>query len=212
MPALTTPRQIDMALAAKHHELDKAEQQLNYSDSEMFSLAGAKYVYRGRKRVPDMSLEEAIEKAAANVQALRDYMEANAYVDGSYHGTRWENYKGAIQSYDSDRALKAFDKRNERIEECVRIQEEIAELQNLYTGWSRFFLVTSSPGHVHSSTSCSTCRPTTTYGWLPDLSGKTEKTAVKQLGPNLCSICFPTAPVAHTGGKITKAAAAKLAA
>ena len=45
---------------------------------------------------------------------------------------------------------------------------EEAKLQEAYTGWSRFFLVTSSTGHVHSSTSCSTCRPTTTYGWLPE--------------------------------------------
>jgi hypothetical protein len=212
MSNLTTPREIDLALAAKHHELDKAEQQLAYSNDEMFRMAGAKYVYRGRKRVPDMSLTEAIEKANENVQALRDYMEANAYEENGYHGVRWHDYNGVINSYDSKRALEAFDKRNERIEECVRIQDEIRELQNLYTGWSRFFLVTSSPGHVHSSMHCSSCRPTTTYGWLPELSDKSEDEAVAELGPSLCSVCFSSAPTEHIGGKITAAKAAKLAA
>jgi hypothetical protein len=59
---------------------------------------------------------------------------------------------------------------------------------------------------------CHTCRPSTTYGWLPELSGKDEAEAVAQLGPNLCSVCFPSAPVEHVGGKITKAQAAKKAA
>jgi hypothetical protein len=73
-------------------------------------------------------------------------------------------------------------------------------------------LVTSSNGHVHSSMYCSTCRPTTTYGWLPELSGKTEADAVDELGPNLCSVCFPTAPTDWVGGKITKSQAEKRAA
>jgi len=64
--------------------------------------------------------------------------------------------------------------------------------------WSRFFLVTSSDGRIHSSRSCSTCRPTTEYGWLPRLSGRTEAEAVNEHGPLLCSVCFPTAPVEWT--------------
>lgn len=83
----------------------------------------------------------------------------------------------------------------------------VRKLEELYTGWSRFFLVTSSNGHVHSSMHCSTCRPTTTYGWLPELSGSTEAEAVADLGSNLCSVCFPTAPVEHQGGKLTAAQA-----
>lgn len=68
--------------------------------------------------------------------------------------------------------------------------------------WSRFFLVTSSNGgHIHRDMHCSTCRPTTTYGWLPELSGKDEAAAVASEGTILCSVCFPTAPVAWTLGK-----------
>jgi len=65
--------------------------------------------------------------------------------------------------------------------------------------WPRYFLVTSSAGHLHSSTHCSTCRPTTAFGWWVELSGRTEAQAISELGKladALCSRCFPTAPVA----------------
>ena len=64
--------------------------------------------------------------------------------------------------------------------------------------WSRFFLVVSSDGHIHSSMNCSTCHPHTRYAWLPDLSGLTEADAVEAHGTRLCSICYPSAPVEWT--------------
>jgi hypothetical protein len=67
--------------------------------------------------------------------------------------------------------------------------------------WSRFFLVTNSNGHIHSSTSCSTCFATTEYVWLTDLSGRTEAETVEAYGEILCSVCFPSAPVAWTNGE-----------
>ncbi|HUX70755.1 MAG TPA: hypothetical protein VMV41_09620, partial [Cellulomonadaceae bacterium] len=69
--------------------------------------------------------------------------------------------------------------------------------------WSRFFLVTSSAGgHIHSTRGCHTCRPTTTFGWLPQLSGKTEPDAVADQGAILCTDCYPSAPVEWTRGKV----------
>ena len=66
----------------------------------------------------------------------------------------------------------------------------------LYTGWQRFYLVE----HIHSSTRCSSFRPTTRVGWLPDVSGLTEAEAVAAHGAILCTICFPSAPIEHTAG------------
>jgi hypothetical protein len=63
--------------------------------------------------------------------------------------------------------------------------------------WSRFFLVVSSDGHIHSTTACSQ-RGWTAYAWLPELSGLTEADAVEAHGTRLCSKCFPDAPVAWT--------------
>lgn len=67
--------------------------------------------------------------------------------------------------------------------------------------WSRFYLVTNNGGHIHSSRSCSTCFPTTRFGWLPEYSGQDEAGAMEALANQahmLCSVCFPNAPVEWT--------------
>jgi hypothetical protein len=64
--------------------------------------------------------------------------------------------------------------------------------------WSRYFLVTSSDGHIHSSTQCSTCNKgvnDTEFALVPYLSGSSADVAVADLGSALCSVCFPDAPV-----------------
>jgi hypothetical protein len=58
--------------------------------------------------------------------------------------------------------------------------------------WLRYFLVPG--GHVHRGMSCSTCYPTTHYGWLPELSGCDEAAMVEVYGTAACTICFPDAP------------------
>lgn len=73
------------------------------------------------------------------------------------------------------------------------------EAEQDYAGWTRFYLVVD--GHIHSSLRCSTCYPTTEFGWLPQLSGLTETDAVAEYGAVLCSICYPSAPVEYVGGK-----------
>lgn len=74
----------------------------------------------------------------------------------------------------------------------------VAEHERAYTGWVRFFLLTSSDGHVHRSMDCSTCnkgRTASTFSPMPFLSGTSVATAVEVLGASLCSVCFPEAPV-----------------
>lgn len=69
----------------------------------------------------------------------------------------------------------------------------LAEFDNR-GGWSRFFIVTNNNGHVHSSTNCSTCFPTTQFGWLYTLSGASEAAMVAEYGEVACTVCFPSAP------------------
>ena len=87
---------------------------------------------------------------------------------------------------------------------------EVDAHEESYTGWDRYFLVTSSAGHVHRGMSCSTCKPTTTYAPVFTLSAASEAEAIAEMGETLCSVCYPNAPVEGKVGKITKAAAAKL--
>lgn len=72
-----------------------------------------------------------------------------------------------------------------------------------YTGWSRYWLVTSSNGLIHRSMNCPTCnkgRQSTMFALLPSLSGAEFTAAVEALGPSLCSVCFPEAPVEVVDG------------
>lgn len=63
-------------------------------------------------------------------------------------------------------------------------------------GWTRAFLVVSSTGgHVHSSTHCHTCRPSTRFVWLPEYSGAEQDQIIADAGERACTSCYPDAPV-----------------
>lgn len=60
-------------------------------------------------------------------------------------------------------------------------------------GWERAWVVPG--GHAHSSTACSTCYPTTKFGLVPSMSGKSQAEIVEAAGERACTVCYPTAPV-----------------
>lgn len=134
------------------------------------------------------------EKAAATEKPLSEY--------GGY---------GAINFSPCSYYL---DKRSEAETALAAAKDAAAPLEAVYEAerWNRFFLVTNADGHIHSSLRCSTCHPTTSFVWLPELSGLTEADAVAAYGPKLCSVCFPTAPVEWTLGNAEEKAAKKAAA
>lgn len=189
--AQRTPVEVDTDLAAAHNAHSEAERRLHFTRVVLTRVCeearGIRARHTRRGYIPQVSDEEAVAYAES---------QRGAYRLGSYTGSpeqflnEWAERTAAVAA-----ALDAIDALNAQ-----------------YRGWSRFFLVTSSAGHVHSSMHCSTCRITTSYGWLPELSGLTEADAVAKLGSVLCSVCFPTAPVAYVGGRITKARAIEMAA
>src|SRR5699024_9525554 len=70
-------------------------------------------------------------------------------------------------------------------EETERAREQVDGLEEAFRirgGWIRAFLVANANGHVHSSTSCSTWRPTTQYAWMTDYSGADEDVIVADAG------------------------------
>lgn len=207
-----TPKETDVALAEIWKKIYAANTRLGYHNSDVLRMAGAKYYYRGRQRVTEMKLSDALETVQARADYVAEYKASHVKVEADgYVLTDWSEFKGA--PYESDKYAETLAKRDELLAERDELYAERDALEATYTGWSRFFLVTSSPGHIHSSMYCSTCRPTTTFGWLPELSGKTEAVAVDEHGPTLCSVCFPSAPVDWTTGKkLTAAQAAKKAA
>tara|TARA_R110000824_G_scaffold68237_6_gene176629 strand:- start:155 stop:937 length:783 start_codon:yes stop_codon:yes gene_type:complete len=86
-------------------------------------------------------------------------------------------------------------------QDAAREAREVFEAADAqYGGWNRFFLVTSSVGHIHSTMSCSSCNPYTRFAWLTDMSGLTATATVEAHGERMCTVCFPDAPVAWSEG------------
>ena len=79
--------------------------------------------------------------------------------------------------------------------ELEGLERDLEALQQQYTGWPRYFHVQNVNGHVHTSTSCTSCYFDTAYAWRTDLSGLTPEQVVAQEAHNACSVCMPIAPV-----------------
>lgn len=83
-----------------------------------------------------------------------------------------------------------------------RLNNRNAKLNEVYRAqpWPRYYpAVTDSKPHIHSSTSCQTLhhgRNMTQMTWATEMSGTSEHEAVAHLDEALCSVCFPSAPVA----------------
>ena len=106
------------------------------------------------------------------------------------------------------RAIKVYEERGyyesqkEKAEAEVRglvlevseVMKKIRVLEGKYSGWSRAYLVSNSNGHIHSSTNCSTCFPTTRYVWITQLSGQDNLEIAGLAGEKACSVCYPDAP------------------
>lgn len=95
------------------------------------------------------------------------------------------------------------------------LTDDAAPYENEYSRrgrWARYFrVVTSGEGHVHGSMSCHSCYPTTTYAWLPTLSGQGADEAVDSYGSEMCSHCFPgvlTHPRYQSRGRVAEEALA----
>lgn len=90
------------------------------------------------------------------------------------------------------------------------VEAEIAPRENEWTrrcGWSRYYLVLNSNGHVHRSQHCVTCFRNTEFGWLTERSGDSVAEIVATYGEVACTVCFPSAPTLRGYGDGTSALA-----
>jgi hypothetical protein len=61
--------------------------------------------------------------------------------------------------------------------------------------WNRYFLCTNTNGHLHITTACSSCFPTTTFVWVVELSDRPHADVVAEYGDDVCTVCVSYAPV-----------------
>ena len=177
----TTWLELARALEAANLRVESAGRTLLYAaDWTQYDRSGSQWRPRkgGYPKFRFEAVKEVREELASQTEPMpiRGYRQSAADLVAEYDAT--VDARGAALE-----ALWAHDK--------------------LYTGWERYFLVVSSPGLIHSSTRCSTCnkgRTDTLFALLPTLSGQSYSDAVDVLGPSLCSVCFPQAPVAVVDG------------
>lgn len=168
---------------------------------------------------PAAEYAAAIDTQIAELQVAKD--RTRNELDSLAEAIMWNagatptrNRRGGIESWSmtftqaSDALMTAgkfnlLDKYEALCETFENQADGLVELREIYLQhrWSRFYLVDNSNGHIHSTTACGTCFPTTQFRWMTGLSGQTEAEAVEELGEILCSVCYPSAPVAWRDGE-----------
>lgn len=206
-----SPVEIDTELARIHGDILRVTAQHAYIVDHVLSHAGLRH-YRGNGRY------DVTGTFRDGVARLNAYLETYAaWVASNYNEAfRVKPLSNFACTPDAEELARLVEEESDLTAKRYELWAEANQLEAEYRRrpWSRYHLVTSSAGHIHSSTHCQTCRITTEYGWLPDMSGQSEAEAMATLGPNaeaLCTVCFPSAPVSGKA-TITKAKAAKLSA
>lgn len=215
-----TPVEVDTEIAALDRQILDLRSQVQARGNMVRSAAGMRdYDRKTGRYINTGTWAEAKAEVARRIELGEADAAANANRGES---DRWTSTPDAISIYKAEQPLRFVAEADALIAEIDRLAtDERAPLHHEYASrpWSRFYLVTSSAGHVHSSTNCQTCRWSTAFGWVPELSGMTEAEAMDALDAmsgasreTLCSVCFPNAPVAGKRAHITKAKAAALVA
>jgi hypothetical protein len=75
-------------------------------------------------------------------------------------------------------------------EMAAQLDEGRAEFQRR-GGWTRYYRVSASNGHVHTSTACRNTYATTLWQWPTNLSGADGDQVVEFAGSLTCLTCFP---------------------
>jgi hypothetical protein len=174
-----SPLEHDTKTAELYAELEKAQRAQASVIDRAHRAVGDSQHYRGRRAVWDMRDIDATAKVR---ELARNHPDQDPY-------------EGSINNRHPVLVVRALDKANAKV---AKLREQIELMEEIYLAspWQRFFPCLNSDGHIHASLhGCSSVRFDTAMGWTPSLSGHTVEEAVAELGPMLCSICFPSAPV-----------------
>lgn len=164
----------------------------------------------------DYSTMSPVEVDTILVKAMRDNAESTGKIDVLRHRIGIFNERiaqfdqpylkiGKNEAYyakktaETKEALATTISGLERAETTVAetrvVIREISDEFDSRGGWTRYFLVMNTNGHVHTSTHCSTTFPTTQWAWLPEQAGLSSEELVGMAGEGACTVCFPDAPI-----------------
>lgn len=144
-------------------------------------------------------IDTAWAEATAPIHAKLDREESGREFARSMREKVAASGKDYAYGYSIESAEEKFDKHAAAIKE---LRKELHEVSAPFVaewtargGWTRAYLVTNGNGHIHSSTNCSTCYPTTQFYWVTELSGHTTDEIADRAGEKACTVCYPNAPV-----------------
>lgn len=152
-----------------------------------------------------VEIDTALAEIYTRMYAEWDQIERlSRYIADMEQGiAKYEAGNLSYSSFTQDALDDLLDKRLDHEDKAREIQAETLpyEAEFARRPWTRFYLVDNNGGHIHSSMGCQTCNKrgrATRFGWLPLLSGQTEAEAVAAHGAILCTVCYPSAPLAWT--------------
>lgn len=170
-----TPMEFDVELSALMAKADAAESRLQRAVDEVHRAVGDRTDQFGRWRTRERDA----------IAAARQLADVDLEAD--------ENWEGRV-------AARALAKHAEAEDVMAALRQEHQVRDKEFSrrgGWPRAFLASSSDGHVHSTTQCSTCNKgaaPTSFQWMTDYSGQGENQIVEAAGWRACTVCYPTAP------------------
>ena len=169
----------DTQLAELDLEYGKLDARVDANITTLRDINGERPTYRGRRRVFTTPASETIAAVTGKL------------ADGKLRPRDVESARKSLVELESLRGRMAANR---------AAADELDAVWHANGQWSRFFLVPG--GHIHSDISTHRCSRTwsTVHAWNAQLSGATEEEAVAELGPLLCTVCFPSAPVEWTVG------------
>lgn len=222
-----TPRQVDEALviaqrqvAETQHALDRAVLALTWGFHNTLTRVswwdGTDVYCRRTNQESFIVLTEDAKASAITIT------HANGHTTEGWEDYRTHRLHDECYSVLKPKALGMDDiyahcqeHDTEEHRKVITLSDDLAVLEDLVRvyhdeyrrrRWSRYWLVTSSKGHIHATTGCSTCnkgREATSFALVPMLSGERTASAVEVFGSALCSVCYPEAPTDEVGGWLT---------
>lgn len=196
-----TPPVIDSMLATLHSELAHLDSLRDHAWNTLYNDMGVEKVRvrrgRGWTSYWPLARDELATQAREVLDGTRDISETVLRYNPLYRSeTGQTGYRLRIRGI-----LDAIRKHTEEIRTLNEGPAALLDAEwDRRGGWTRFYLCTNTDGHIHTGRSCNTVHATTHLVLKPELSGLTEKDAVRAYGPILCSVCYPTAPLAWTEG------------
>lgn len=173
------PQAFDAKLALAYEAWEKATAERERIRNEFHAAAGDRREWVGRRHLWRRTLAEV-------EQTVRQMATDSVPLPASM-GFRQTAGDLLVKRTENDAELTIF---------ALAVHEMEAIYARPENRWQRFFPCQSRDGHIHDSLrGCPTVRFDTPMAWRPDLSGLTVDAAVADLGPALCSVCFPAAPV-----------------